>query len=389
MAKRRKIGLIYQYNENWIGGTYYIENLIAALGRLPNKLKPKLLIFTDEYSEFEHLKKKVNYPFLKSRDYIRTLSLRQRVINKISRTIFKKVVYDYFHHDIDLVFPATSYYKFHTDQQFLFWIPDFQEHYLPEFFSASEIESRKTNQQYIVDNGQNIVFSSHTSKFHFNEIYPGNKLKQFVLQFAVSHPPVSAPENICAKYDLPAQFFICSNQFWQHKNHQVVLKAVGLLKRLGKKISIAFTGKEHDYRYPEYYNELLQLVKELKIEEEVKFLGFIAREDQLVLIKTATAVIQPSLFEGWSTVIEDAKTLGATVIASDLPVHKEQLLEYMNNALFPPDNETALAEKMISVKESKEAQPRYNYDKDVYNYGQNFINIVKSIRSKRNEVFNH
>ncbi|MFM6026689.1 MAG: glycosyltransferase, partial [Dolichospermum sp.] len=33
---------------------------------------------------------------------------------------------------------------------------------------------------------------------------------------------------------------------------------------------------------------------------------------------------QPSLFEGWSTVIEDAKSLGKNLIASDLDVHLEQ-----------------------------------------------------------------
>lgn len=379
MAKRRKIGLIYQYNENWIGGTYYVQNLIAALGRLPHKMKPELLIFTVEDSEFEHLKKEVNYPFLKSRNYIRVLNLRQRIINKISKTFFKKAIYDHFHHDIDFVFPAAFYHKFHKGQTFLFWIPDFQEHYLPAFFSQAEIETRKTNQQYIVENGKNIVFSSHTARQHFNEIYPENKLNQFVLRFAVSLPPVIAAQNIYSKYHLPAQFYICSNQFWQHKNHQVILKAISLLKKSDRKIIVVFTGKDYDYRYPHYFNEMLQLVKELEIEDEVKFLGFIAREDQLALMKNSIAVIQPSLFEGWSTVIEDAKALGVTVIASDIPVHKEQLYEYKNSGLFPPDNETALAGKIMTVNDSNEVYPAYNYEKDVYNYGQNFINIVNSI----------
>jgi hypothetical protein len=35
-------------------------------------------------------------------------------------------------------------------------------------------------------------------------------------------------------------------------------------------------------------------------------------------MKNATAIMQPSLFEGWSTVIEDAKSLQVPVIASDL-----------------------------------------------------------------------
>ncbi|MCK4990044.1 MAG: hypothetical protein KAS29_06140, partial [Bacteroidales bacterium] len=39
------------------------------------------------------------------------------------------------------------------------------------------------------------------------------------------------------------------------------------------------------------------------------------------------AVLQPSLFEGWSTVIEDARSLQVPVVASSLAVNQEQLGE--------------------------------------------------------------
>ena len=42
-------------------------------------------------------------------------------------------------------------------------------------------------------------------------------------------------------------------------------------------------------------------------------------------MKNAKAIIQPSLFEGWSTVIEDARSLQVPVIATDLTVNIEQL----------------------------------------------------------------
>jgi hypothetical protein len=35
-------------------------------------------------------------------------------------------------------------------------------------------------------------------------------------------------------------------------------------------------------------------------------------------------LIQPSLFEGWSTVIEEARCMGKPMILSDFPVHLEQ-----------------------------------------------------------------
>lgn len=38
----------------------------------------------------------------------------------------------------------------------------------------------------------------------------------------------------------------------------------------------------------------------------------------------SVAVINPSLFEGWSTTVEEAKSLGVPLILSDLSIHREQ-----------------------------------------------------------------
>jgi len=36
-------------------------------------------------------------------------------------------------------------------------------------------------------------------------------------------------------------------------------------------------------------------------------------------------MLNPSLFEGWSTTVEEARSLGVRLVVSDLPVHREQL----------------------------------------------------------------
>ncbi len=73
----------------------------------------------------------------------------------------------------------------------------------------------------------------------------------------------------------------------------------------------------------------------------MRFLGFLPRADQLALMAGAVAVVQPSLCEGWSTVVEDAKALGRHVIASDIAVHREQLATGAD--FFAPDDAEALA----------------------------------------------
>lgn len=59
-------------------------------------------------------------------------------------------------------------------------------------------------------------------------------------------------------------------------------------------------------------------------------------------MKHAKFLVQPSLCEGWGTVLEDAKVLDKTVLLSDIPVHREQKNEKCK--LFDPHNPKKLAE---------------------------------------------
>src|SRR5258705_7553489 len=160
MATRRKIGLIYQYNENWIAGTYYIENLVAALKLLPAEQQPGLIIFTEQPEQFTIFKNKINYPFFKLGIIKKKFNLLERGVNKISRGLTGHNYYYPFNKRLDLLFPAARENSFDPLQKKLYWIPDFQEHYLPHFFTNEEIVERKRRQADLVRHGRFIVFCS-------------------------------------------------------------------------------------------------------------------------------------------------------------------------------------------------------------------------------------
>ena len=52
--------------------------------------------------------------------------------------------------------------------------------------------------------------------------------------------------------------------------------------------------------------------------------GLLPRSHQIQIVRRAVALVQPSLFEGWSAVVEDARTFGKRIYLSDLAVHREQ-----------------------------------------------------------------
>jgi glycosyltransferase involved in cell wall biosynthesis len=213
----------------------------------------------------------------------------------------------------------------------IYWIYDFQHIFLPEYFTEDESQNRNKQFALLAENANEIVVSSEDAASHFKKLYPESKSELHVLHFA-SMIPDFEPINFVSlkeKFLLSERpFFLISNQFWQHKNHRVVFEAIKLLQATseGFQFDFIFTGKEQDDRNPNYVPDLKKYIAEERL-SNIKMLGFIGRDEQLSLMSYAQAVIQPSKFEGWGTVVEDAKMLGVPVILSDLQVHKEQLGE--------------------------------------------------------------
>lgn len=106
-----------------------------------------------------------------------------------------------------------------------------------------------------------------------------------------------------------------------------------------------------DYRAPEYIEELKKFFELPVISAHTILTGFIDRQEQIIIMKNAEYMIQPSLFEGWGTVVEDAKVLDKTVLLSDIPIHREQ--RNGKCILFDPYNPEQLAD-LIEKENKKE-----------------------------------
>lgn len=392
MAEKIKVGLIYSYDKDWIAGSYYILNLVNALCRLKDEEKPELVILSYSQEEYESIQA-TGYPYLTfhrlyKNDLWASYRLSERILNRLSRIltgkmpVYRSETYKRFAGKLDLLFPAISNVYFSEIKNRLFWIPDFQEHFLPHFFSEQEIGNRKAHQEMLAERGLPVVFSSNNALQHFKKLYPHAKSKVFVLPFAVTHPAYTdiPAGQLFLRYNIDRPYFFCPNQFWAHKNHITVLKAINILRQQGQKeILVVFSGKEYDNRNPGFFEELKHYVKENKLEAQVRFLGFIEREDQLQLMNKAICVVQPSLFEGWSTVIEDAKSMSQYVVASDLPVHREQL-PGGNVTFFNPADEAALAELLKRFMQAAPLRETVLYEQNIKKFGREFLSVVHELQ---------
>lgn len=221
----------------------------------------------------------------------------------------------------------------------------------------------------------------------FKTIYPSSIATTHVLNFAVTHPEYRSLslDELLKKYNISKDYFFCPNQFWKHKNHVVILQALAIIKNKHDiDFTVAFSGREYDSRNPEYVNELKQYIKENNLEDGVRFLGFMDRSEQLKLMSGAKAIIQPSLFEGWSTVVEDAKAMNQNVVASNLRVHVEQLSD--QGYLFDAHDPQALSSLLMLFLKNNMEQLNYEYDRKVLEFGDGFMHIVQKLLAKPTKI---
>ncbi len=384
MAKRTRIGLIFSYTEEWIAGTYYILNIINALNLLPRDKKPTIVLISDDYSNFDFVKKETNYTFL---EFVQTpiqspkYFLWERSLNKIGSVFgFKKLIAKKpLRANIDFLYPFESENITTHPVKKVNWVPDFQELHLPHLFSTETLSERKKYHLEVICNGDWVVFSSVDSQNDFNCIYPDTSVKQFVLPFSVTHPNFHNQDFklLLKKYNLPSKFYFAPNQFWAHKNHFVILRAIKELKDQGVSIFVAFSGKEKDHRNADYIHQLKKYISEESLENHISFLGFIPREEQLKMMKQAVAIIQPSKFEGWSTVVEDAKALNQHIILSNLKVHKEQIKE--NATFFEADDFIKLSTIIKKYWDLPPEKYLVDYEAEKKKFAQNFMVLIDAV----------
>lgn len=268
----------------------------------------------------------------------------------------------------------------------LFWMPDFQHRRYPQYFSASEIAQRDKLVASTSLAGH-ILLSSHSAARDFRSYYPQlSQVTTHALQFTpLLDGNVGSNidnEQIRAKYDLPEKFFFLPNQFWQHKNHFVVLEA---LRRLPVQYKVVCTGSLTDYRFRHHISNIREFIDRHSLQDKFRILGVVERNEMLSLMRMSACVINPSFFEGWSTTVEEAKHMGKRLVLSDIDVHKEQ--NPKDAVFFPADDHEQLAEAMQKIineyshesEALRQLEAGKNYRSLIIQFGKNYFDIAEKV----------
>lgn len=123
--------------------------------------------------------------------------------------------------------------------------------------------------------------------------------------------------------------------------------------------------------------QLQILVKKLKLEQHIKFLGL--RNDVINLIKSCDIFVMPSRYEGLSVAMIEAMACGIPIIASDAPGLRHHVVDGQNGLLFPVDDQTMLATKILKL--IKDKRLRAHVSKGARKAYENEYDMLKNIKT--------
>jgi glycosyltransferase involved in cell wall biosynthesis len=182
------------------------------------------------------------------------------------------------------------------------------------------------------------------------------------------------------------EYLIFPSQLWIHKGHETLVRALAILKdNYNLNIRILCPGFQKDFRFPNHFRNICDLTRKLGVANNIRFLGFLDRTLQMQLMRGAKAVVQPSRFEGWSALIEDAQSIGKPIIASDISIHREQ--DPPDTTFFSENDPESLAATITSQWSNlpsgfdleREKIGRRRQQQRIHTFGHDFANLLREI----------
>ena len=235
------------------------------------------------------------------------------------------------------------------------WIPDFQHCVLPQHFTAVERAERDRRFLDMLKRAPVTVVSSEASKRDGIAAYGELAERLEVLPFASLNDEAwrgDDPVAILRSRGMPDRYLLFPSQAWPHKGHRTLAQA--LAKVPG--VHLVTTGFRPED--PELGARAREAFEAAGVADRVSMLGLVPRRELAALLRCAVAVVQPSTFEGWSYLVEDAIAAARPIVLSDLPVHREQRPEAcIPVEWFEPESVDGLAEAIRRGWETWSAGP--------------------------------
>jgi|LakMenEpi03Aug12_release.lakeMendotaPanAssembly.Ray.scaffolds.fasta_scaffold155394_2 glycosyltransferase involved in cell wall biosynthesis len=297
------------------------------------------------------------------------------------------------HLHLDAVLPSHGVLPDSLPCPWIGYLYDFQHRHLPHLFTDRERRKRDEAFARMVDSAPAVVVNSQDTASEARRLYPHAAARIHALPFNASPRPdwLSAPDG--RPDSAPAgPYFLISNQFWVHKDHSTAFRAFARVANGRPDVRLVCTGQTSDFRRPDYFGTLVELLDTLGIRDRVTIAGLVPKAEQIALLRHAVAVIQPTLCEGGpgGGAVYDAVSLGMRAIVSDIPINRE-LADEPTLTFFRAGDPTSLAEAMHHALETQPASVSASVLRERGQArraacGRSLLDIVAALRTGRGKA---
>lgn len=335
-----KVGVLTYNRPPELGGGYTFESdVLRSLVKLAYETDHEFSIFTNIYQDnsFESPHKDTNrIKFLRYPAYMETPWSLNRIIDALklnsglARLIWRnRNRLDRIAREAGIeVFWFLGANPILTDLPYLAMVWDLQHRlqpWFPEVSSAGIWDSRELFYCWFLQRACGIITGNEAGKAEVERFYqvPAQRIRtlpHFTPTFALNPP--ESDVDVIKKYDLAPNYLFYPAQFWAHKNHVNLLLAIRNLRdSAGLIFNAVFVGHDHGN-----LAHVKAVVRKLDLEQQVRFLGFVPREDLIGLYKNALALCYVSFFGPENLPPLEAFALGCPVLASHVEGATEQLV---------------------------------------------------------------
>ncbi len=344
----KKIGLFLDY-EPLGGGTFqYNQTMVEAVSNLPATQFEVIVGYTSklwksylmEYPSLQTIYVEKSFWSRAIGKIWKELNLPMgwwRKINPLFHPVSKTIVKQ----DCDLwIFPSQDQWAYQVDVPALGTIHDLMHRYekFPEISDKGEYKRREYHYSHMCRFARGVLVDSEIGKKQVMESYAVQPNQVFILPFV---PPkciynTNYDKSLEGKYDLPSKYIFYPAQFWEHKNHKNLIKAIKILSDKLPDIHLVLVGSKKNG-----YDSVVDLVKSLELENRIHFLGYVPEQDILYIYKKARAMIMPTFCGPTNIPPLEGFAAGCPVAVSNVYGMPEQVGDAA--LLFDPHSEQDIA----------------------------------------------
>jgi glycosyltransferase involved in cell wall biosynthesis len=231
---------------------------------------------------------------------------------------------------------------------------DLQHREMPGLFSRAERAYRRWAYEGAARRADLVLTTSEYSRERLVKIagIPADRVVAVLMGLDTDRfrpGPMPSDATLAERLSLPERYVVYPANLWPHKNHDLLVDALAQVE--DRDLHLVLTGQDYGRG-----DALRERARRMGVEGRVHHLGFLAADDVPALYRGASAMIFPSLYEGFGSPPLEAMACGCPVASST----RGSLAEVIGGAAltFDPESVEEIAASIACIADDQGLRSR-------------------------------